>query len=60
MTNDYEYFIVPYDLYGVKMWAIEDMNGYTLRYCNSKKDAEDYIKEWTKHNKNEPRANTGG
>jgi len=43
VPSEVEYFITPYDFYGVKMWAIEDMNGYTFKYCNSKKDAEDYI-----------------
>ena len=40
-----KYFIVPTMVCGVKLFAIEESDGYVLRYCNTREDAESCIKE---------------
>ena len=32
--------IVPIDIYGVKMWSVEDRGGFTYAYCDTKPDAQ--------------------
>jgi hypothetical protein len=40
-----KYFIVPTMVCGVKLFAIEESDGYVLKYCNTREDAETSIKE---------------
>lgn len=36
--------VIPYNVYGVKLYAIE-RDGYILRYCDLKIDAQYYVDE---------------
>lgn len=36
---------VPYNFYGTALWSVEDMNGFTYRYCDTKQQALDHIKD---------------
>lgn len=40
-----KYFIVPTVIGNVKLFAVEEVGGYVLKYCSTRKDAEAYIKE---------------
>ena len=35
--------VVPYDNFGVTLWSVEDGNGFTYRYCDTKQQALEYI-----------------
>ena len=39
------YFIVPTVVGNVKLFAIEESDGYVLKYCSTREDAETCIKE---------------
>lgn len=34
---------VPYDNFGVTLWSVEDTNGFTYKYCDTKQQALDHI-----------------
>ncbi len=34
---------VPYDIFGVTLWSVENMNGFIYKYCNTKQQARDSI-----------------
>ena len=37
--------VVPYRILGVPLWAVENNSLYIHKYCNSRKDAQDYCDE---------------
>ena len=39
------YFIVPTVVGNVKFFAVEESDGYVLKYCSTREDAESCIKE---------------
>lgn len=40
-----KYFVVPTMVFGVKLFAVEESDGYVLKYCSTREDAEACIKE---------------
>lgn len=40
-----KYFVVPTVICGVKLFAVEESDGYVLKYCETKERAEAFIKE---------------
>lgn len=40
-----KYFVVPIMVFGVKLFAVEEVGGYVLKYCDTREDAETCIKE---------------
>ena len=40
-----KYFVVPTVICGVKLFAVEESDGYVLKYCDTKERAESFIKE---------------
>lgn len=32
--------VVPYKIYGIKLWSVEENDGLVERYCNSKFEAD--------------------
>lgn len=40
-----KYFVVPTVIRGVKLFAVEEGDGYVLKYCDTKERAESFIKE---------------
>ena len=40
-----KYSVVPTMVFGVKLFAVEESDGYVLKYCDTKEDAEMCIKE---------------
>jgi len=40
-----KYFIVPTTVCGVKLFAVEESDGYVLKYCNTRERAEQVIKD---------------
>ncbi len=39
--------VLPLDIFGVKLYAVE-RNGHIEKYCDTKKDAENYCKQFNK------------
>lgn len=39
--------VIPYNIFGVKLYAVENYEGYILKYCDTRSDAE---AECKKHN----------
>ena len=35
---------VPYDNFGITLWSVEDQNGFIYKYCDTKQQALDHIK----------------
>jgi len=40
-----KYHPIPYDFFGVKLWAVEDSTGYIQKYCDTKQDAINHCEE---------------
>lgn len=34
-------YVIPYDIFGIKMYAVESEGGYIHRYCDTKERAEE-------------------
>ncbi len=45
ILKENKYTPIPYNIYGVKLWAVESEGGHISAYCNTKEDAEQYCKE---------------
>jgi hypothetical protein len=39
------YRAIPYNIYGVKLYSVEDETGYILKYCDEKEDAQSQCAE---------------
>lgn len=40
-----KYFVVPTVICGVQLFAVEEIDGYVLKYCDTRQRAEAFIKE---------------
>ncbi len=46
------YRVVPYDIFGVKLYSVERYDGYILSYCDDKLDAQNKVNKLNGVNKN--------
>tara|TARA_R110000851_G_scaffold281446_1_gene434890 strand:- start:313 stop:492 length:180 start_codon:yes stop_codon:yes gene_type:complete len=37
-----EWRVIPYDIFGAKLFAVENFGGYIKKYCDSRDDAQEY------------------
>ena len=44
------WYVVPYNIFGVKLYAVESERGYIKKYCDDKKSAEESVDELNEQN----------
>jgi len=49
MSED-RWYVVPYNIFGVKLYAVESERGYIKKYCDDKKSAEESVEELNEQN----------
>ena len=49
MSED-RWYVVPYNIFGVKLYAVESWRGYIKKYCDDKKSAEESVEELNEQN----------
>ena len=42
------YRVMPYNTFGVVLYAVEDSNGVILHYCDTRQDAQNYCNEYNR------------
>ena len=43
VPQDVKLRTVPYLIFGVRLWSVENLDGFVYKYCDTKNDALEYV-----------------